>query len=456
MTLNWRKPVIMATLSMSGSKIPGYLKEIDQVSRMSREEIVRYQEEKLKLLLLHAYRNVPYYHRILAESGVISGGNVRLEHFENIPFLTKDIIRKEGYNLYSSDYLKRKPYENTSGGSTGEPVRFIQDRKYHEWNTATKLSFNKVLGKEIGDREIKFWGSDRDIFEGTIGIRNTLINFLYNRYFINSFRLTPQKLQNTVNEWDKFRPLFVWSYLSSVYELARYLEKNNRTLLYPPKGIIVTAAPLSETMRVYLEKNLGTRIYTQYGSREVGAIACECKKQEGLHIFDFFQYVESIKQEHSQDDILIVTNLRNFSMPLIRYQIGDTANLKIGFCSCGQQSHVIQNITGRVTDHFILEDGTRIGGGCFYHLFLFKPWIKKYQVIQKDYSTILCKIVPEGEPQLSDIRDIEKKIRFLMGDSCNVIFEFVDKIEPSKSGKHRFVICEMEKRVMSDIDSQNY
>ena len=209
-------------------------------------------------------------------------------------------------------------------------------------------------------------------------------------------------------------------------------------------------------MRVYLEKNLGTRIYNQYGSREVGAIACECKKQEGLHIFDSFQYVESIQQEPSQDDILIVTNLRNFSMPLIRYQIGDTVNLKTGFCSCGQQSRMIQNITGRISDHFILEDGTRIGGGYFSQMFYFLPWVKKFQVIQKDYSTILCKIVPEGEHQLSDIREIEKKIRFLMGDSCNVAFEFVDEIEPSKSGKHRFVICEMEKRVMSDIDSQNY
>lgn len=441
--INWRKPVIFAALHMSGSKIPGYLEEIDQVSRMSREEIVRYQEEKLKLLLLHAYRNVPYYHRILPESGVISGGNVRLEHFEDIPFLTKDIIRKEGKNLYSSDYLKRKPYENTSGGSTGEPVRFIQDREYHEWNTATKLSFNKVLGKEIGDKEIKFWGSDRDIFEGTIGIRNTLINFLYNRYFINSFRLTPQKLQNTVNEWEKVKPLFVWSYLSSAHELARYLENQSKALKNPPKGIIVTAAPLSESMRQYLEKNLGTRIYNQYGSREVGAIACECPKQEGLHIFDFFQYVEIINQEKSGDGHVVVTNLRNYSMPIIRYQIGDTAETKTGFCSCGKQSSMIQNITGRITDHFILEDGTMIGGGYFSHMFFFIPWVKKFQIIQKDYSTVVCRIVPIGNASTSDTQDIEKKIRFLMGDSCNVIFDFVDEIEPSMSGKHRYVICEV-------------
>jgi len=447
MTLNWRKPVIMATLSMSGSKIPEFLKEIDQVSRMSREEIVTYQEKQLELLLLHAYRNVPYYHRILPESGVISGGGkVHLEHYEDIPLLTKEIIRKECKNLYSSDSVKRKPYHNTSGGSTGEPVRFIQDREYDEWNIATKLHFNRVLGKEIGERELKFWGSDRDILEGTIGVKNRIFNFLYNRYFVNSFRLTSRKLENTVDEWEKVKPLFVWSYLSSAYELARYLEKHSMALKYPPKGIIVTAAPLSESMRQHLEKNLRTLIYNQYGSREVGAIACECPKQEGLHIFDFFQYVEIINQEKSGDGHVVVTNLRNYSMPLIRYQIGDTAENKTGFCSCGQQSQMIQNITGRILDHFILEDGTRIGGGYFSNMLNFLPWVKKFQVIQKDYSTILCKIVPEGEPQLSHTREIEKKIKLLIGESCNVTFEFLDEIEPSKSGKHRYVFCEMEKK----------
>ena len=172
MTLNWRKPIILAALHLSGSKIPLILKEIDRVSLMSREEIIKYQEEMLKLLLLHAYQKVPYYHRILPESGVISDGDIHLENFSKIPLLTKDIIRKEGKNLYSSDYLHRKPYENTSGGSTGEPVRFIQDKEYDEWNIATKIHFNRVLGKQIGDREIKFWGSERDIIEGTIGIKN--------------------------------------------------------------------------------------------------------------------------------------------------------------------------------------------------------------------------------------------------------------------------------------------
>ncbi len=446
MTLNWRKPIILAALHLSGSKIPLILKEIDRVSLMSREEIIKYQEEMLKLLLLHAYQKVPYYHRILPESGVISDGDIHLENFSKIPLLTKDIIRKEGKNLYSSDYLHRKPYENTSGGSTGEPVRFIQDKEYDEWNIATKIHFNRVLGKQIGDREIKFWGSERDIIEGTIGIKNIFYNYLYNRYSINSLLLSQENLEKIVKKWEEIRPYIVWSYLSSAIELAQFIKKNNIVLKHPPKGIIVTAAVLFEPVRQYLEDILKTRIYNQYGSREVGVIASECLKQEGLHIFDFFQYVELIKGDHTGNGEIIITNLRNYSMPLIRYQIGDTATRKTIACSCGMKSHMLSNVTGRTTDHFILKDGTRIGGAYFSRLFLFKPWIKKYQVIQRDYQSVVCRIVPDGEIDHEGLKVIEQKIQIVMGDTCKVVFDIVNDIESLKSGKYRYVICEITKK----------
>ena len=446
MNLNWRKPVILAALRISGSNIPSYLKEIERVTRMSREEINDYQKKRLECLLMHAYENVPYYHRILPETGVISGDRVDLTHFKNIPILTKDIIRKEGKNLYSSDYRKRNYYENSSGGSTGEPVKLIQDREYNEWNIATKLYFNKVLGKEIGDREIKFWGSDRDIFEGTIGMKNRLNNYLYNRSFINSILLTQDNLHKIVNDWNKIQPDYAWCYLSSVFELARFMDTHGRTFSHPPKAVIVTTTVLLEPVREYIQKILQTRVYNQYGSREVGVIACECPMQDGLHIFDFFQYLEIIDTDNSRNGEVIITNLRNYSMPLIRYQIGDTAREKTTICSCGQDSHILENITGRTTDHFLLKNGSKIDGLYFYLLFLFIHWIKKYRVIQRDYQSILCKIVPDGEIDNDELKVIEQKIKSVMGDTCEVHFEVVKDIKSSKSGKHRYVICELTKK----------
>ena len=394
--MNWRKPLIFAGLYLTGSKIPKYLKEIKRIEKLPQEEIKKYQEEKLKKLLLHAYCNVPYYRKILPKSGVIKNGKVYLENFDKIPILTKEIIRKEGTNLYSKDYKSRKPYENTSGGSTGEPVKFIQDKEYDEWNIATKIYYNQMLGKEIGEKEIKFWGSERDIFKGNIGFKNKIFNFIYNRNLVNSFRLNFVGLNKAIDSWNRFKPKIVWSYVDSAYELSRHIEKN-KINIFSPEAIIVTAGVLTENIRKYVEDTFQTEVYNQYGSREVGVVACECKAHEGLHIFEYFQYLELINSDKNRNGEIIITNLTNYSMPLIRYRIGDTAKIKNKKCSCGRGFKLLENVTGRITDHFIKKDGTIVHGEYFTHLFYFKDWIKKFQVIQKDYNLIVCSIVLEKD-----------------------------------------------------------
>jgi len=442
--MNWRKPLIFAGLYLTGSKIPRYLREIERVAKLPQNEIKGYQDEKLIKLLLHSYQNVPYYHQILPESGVIIDGEVHLENFDKIPILTKAIIRNEGENLYSSDYMKRKPYENSSGGSTGEPAIFIQDKKYDEWNTATKLYFNQMLGKYIGEKELKLWGSERDIISGNIGLKSKIINILYNRSFINSFKLDTVKLADALDTWNTFKPKVVWSYVDSTYEFARYVERKKRDV-YPPKAIIVTAGVLTKNVRVYIENVLHTKVYNQYGSREVGVIACECEGQEGLHIFEQSQYLELINPDETGNSKLIVTNLNNYSMPLLRYDIGDTVKLKNANCSCGRSFRMLQNVTGRTTDHFIKKDGTIIHGEYFTHLFYFKKWVKKFQVVQKDYNLIVCRVLlGEDSNREDDMLNIEHDIMLVMGDGCKVEFDFVDVIEPSKSGKYLYTICEVD------------
>jgi len=155
---NWRKPIIFALFYLSGSKIPQNLKEIRRVDNLPIEEQKAYQKKKLEKLLSYAWENVPYYKKVLEEAGVIKNREVYLENFEKIPFLTKEIIRRERENLYSRDHKKRGSYKNTSGGSTGEPVEFLQDKEYNDWNIANKIYIKRKGGQDIGEREIRLWG----------------------------------------------------------------------------------------------------------------------------------------------------------------------------------------------------------------------------------------------------------------------------------------------------------
>ena len=160
---NWRKPLIYFLLYITGSKIPRYFKEIKKISSAPIEQQKQYQENKLKVLLLYASQNVPYYERVLKEAGVVKNNEVFLENFDKIPILTKQIIRREEKNLISR-IKRRGAYENLSGGSTGEPISFFQDKYYNEWNTADKLFIKKNNGQNVGDKELRLWGSERDLF----------------------------------------------------------------------------------------------------------------------------------------------------------------------------------------------------------------------------------------------------------------------------------------------------
>jgi phenylacetate-CoA ligase len=268
--MNWRKPLIALLLYTSGNKIPFILKEIKRLEFTDKETLQQHSRKKLEELLIHAYNNVPYYHKILQESNVVVDGDVHLENFPKTPLLNKEIIRTQGAGLYSKDYKKRHPYHNTSGGSTGEPVTFIQDKHYDQWNIATKLYFFDSLGKELGQSEIKFWGSDRDIIKGCLALKDRLINYLYNRKFFNSYRLDIEHIEQLIRLNNSFKPIGYWSYMESAFEIAKYLKEKN-IYFHPPKMVVSTIGPLTEEVKNTIEEGMKGKVYNQYGSREVGA-----------------------------------------------------------------------------------------------------------------------------------------------------------------------------------------
>ncbi|RKY07228.1 MAG: phenylacetate--CoA ligase family protein [Planctomycetota bacterium] len=446
--MNWRKPLIYFLLYATGSKIPKYLEQIKKCEYLSAEQLEDLTNNKLEKLLLHAYNNVPYYHRTLSECGAILDGRVILENFQNIPILTKEIIRNEGEKLYSKDYENRKPYKNTSGGSTGEPVEFVQDKQYDQWNTAIKLYFNSLLGKEPGEGEIKLWGSDRDIIKGTVGLKERIINFLYNRKFFNSYRFGSEEVCDLIELNNRFKPTVYWSYMESALELAKYLQANDKHFL-SPKFAISTIGPLAEDVQRQIEEGMQCKVYNQYGSREVGGIACQCRYQGGLHTFPWFNYVEVVgensKTIQDGEGEVLVTTLENYSMPLIRYEIGDAAVVGDSRCLCGRNSFQLKKVIGRTLGYFKKSDGSLVHSHFIVQSLFFRSWLKQFQIIQDRMGHISIKLeLHKGfEPSEEDVKDIKKKTRILMGQNCEVEFVLVDKIERSPSGKYLYTICEI-------------
>ena len=185
-------------------------------------------------------------------------------------------------------------------------------------------------------------------------------------------------------------------------------------------------------MRKKLEDVWNAEVRDFYGSRETAALGGECEKKS-MHFFIFNQYVEIVEpidRNGKKAGKVIVTTLHNYSMPLIRYDIGDMVEFLSMNCSCGLNLPKVNRVLGRLQDNFILKDGTVVYGDYFAHLFYFQDWVKKFQVIQEDYDRIRIIIVPNHD-KFKELfpnakKTIENKIRIVMGDDVKIEWEFVD------------------------------
>jgi phenylacetate-CoA ligase len=435
-----KKHAYILVLKITGNS---FEKEWNEVKKIKNEEdLSDIQEKYLKSLILHAYHSTPHY-TILEKDGVIKDNKVFLQNFGLLPLLTKESVREMPDKFVSKDYSLRKWYYNSSGGSTGEPIRFIQDRLYAKWQNATlKGYYQNILGiDELGVKKILLWGSERDVFEGTIGFKAKVNNWLTNTMFLNSFVMTQRNMKRYVKIINSFKPDLIRGYASSLYELCRFV--GDKLPIHSPKIVVSAAETLQDEVKKEIEKVFATKVYNFFGSREVGPIAGECRHGL-LHMFTFNNHTEVINKktgtpvEENQEGNIIVTNLHNYSMPLIRYEIGDMAILGPKTCECGNPLPTLIKITGRVTDHFEREDGTIIHGEYFTHLFYLKDWIKAFQVVQEDYKKIRVYVSLRGNINDFEKKDIENKIKLVIGQDCMVIWEIVEKIPRTKSGKHLY------------------
>ena len=155
----------------------------------NEEKLLKFQDNALRKLLLHSYNNVPYFHQILKDNDVIKNGNIDLSNFTRIPIMTKETIRSE--EIISKDYTNRKWYFNTSGGSTGEPARFVQDQNFEKWYRAThNYYFMNMLDIDVKNaKKIELWGDYRDFYENNMLIKTKIYYWLTNTLFFNSFNI---------------------------------------------------------------------------------------------------------------------------------------------------------------------------------------------------------------------------------------------------------------------------
>ena len=405
--------------------------------------------DRLRALLRHARASVPYYRDHL-EGMQDAIEEDPLAALAQLPLLTKPLIRQRFGSLQSADILQRRTRLQTSGGSTGEPVRLIQDADYQDSAVAVKLLYSTWAGREPGEPAVEIWGSEEEILRGSSSRRARLASRLTRVRVVNAFRMSEDSMRSCLADLNRRPPKLIVAYVQSIDDLAAAAEREGIDVV-PQRAIISTAGVLQPQMRERIERVFGCRVFDRYGSREVGDIAGECAHHRGLHVFPWTCYVEIVGEDGSpvgpgESGRLVVTSLSNFAMPLIRYEIGDRASaIPAGQppCPCGRAGERIARLVGRTVDTFKAPDGSLVNGEYFTHLLYYKDSIRKFQVVQESRSRIVYRLVLSAPLPPEEREEVIRGTRAVMGPGCEVEFEFAKEIPPSPSGKHRYTISEI-------------
>lgn len=442
-----RKATYFALCGLRGQPVGTYYAHF---LREEREGISPGTTKRLLIeLLSHCKQSVPYYAEAMRDLGDFFYEDPE-EYLRHFPILTKNTIRSHFDELKSADLPHRRWYLNSTGGSTGEPVRFIQDREYAARSGAVSLLYSKLVGREIGECQVYLWGSERDIIHGSQGWKARLINKLTNTTFLNAYRMTPERMREFIAMLNSRRPKLIVAYAEAIYELTRFSEHEGLELV-PQSAVITSAVTLHPFMRDAVERVFQCRVFNRYGSREVGDVACERPGYEGLWVAPWGNYVEIVDGEGNRvpdgtEGEILVTSLTNFAMPLVRYRIEDRGMLSpSGSNDGGQCGQVLQRILGKTLDMFKTKDGAFVEAGYFESMMYFRDWVSRFQVVQKNYDSVVFRIVrSDHRYEQSELDDISAQTRLVMGNDCEVTFQFVDEISASGSGKYRVAVSEVQ------------
>ena len=109
-----------------GQSVSKYLHFLKKSQYWSREQIDNFQNERLKLLIAHAYENVPFYREQMDKLGIKPVDIQTKEDLRLLPIITKAIIKKEGIERFTAiNVPKKEIIRSASSGSTGEPLYYL-------------------------------------------------------------------------------------------------------------------------------------------------------------------------------------------------------------------------------------------------------------------------------------------------------------------------------------------
>ncbi len=431
---------------------------------MDNEKVLDIQEKRFRKLLKYVLKNSEFYKGYYGDHG-INLDNYKNVRIKDIPTIDKSMVMKNYDRLVCREELKKSELESFIGdasnrgklykgkyhvihssGSTGEIGIYVYSER--EWAILQSIIIRRVIRENFNlKRKTKFLfiGATDGNYAG-ISLVRSAPKFL--------FEILPVDINSPIEEInkkvDKFKPDYIGGYSSGMYILA--MEQLQGRINISPKKVICSGDQLTEDIRKLVRDAFGINPVNYYAASEAPVMAAQCNRHKGLHLFNDWHYFEVVDDGYKEVEIgqegrLILTNLYNYTQPLIRYEMSDRLILGENKCSCSWKFPVIDKICGRQEEFIWFTKGG--GEEVYLHPVVlaefFVPSLEKIQIVQKSRSKFLMKVKLNGEKE-QVLADIKKRMNEILSNKGLMDFvdyevEVVEDIKnDAKTGKYKLVI----------------
>jgi len=313
----------------------------------------REASESLRRLLAHAYDTVPHYRRLWRQAGFRHAPPATVDDLRRLPLLTQNDIRAIKSELVSNRYRTADLQLDYTGGTTSVQTSFYRDRACTTARFGRQWGVLERCGYRPGDRRGLVWGAHRDL--PPRGAADTMKRRL--REYASSDAvfcctvMTPDDMRQYHARLARFRPRVLYGYPNAIEQFAQFIGRDGLAPVRVAR-ILCTAEKLHERQRQLFERVFGGEVFNPYCSREHGCLAFECGRHAGFHVDTGNAIVEILQDGEpvppGGTGELVITDLLNHGMPLLRHATGDPATAAAAPCGCGLPFPTFSRLEGRV------------------------------------------------------------------------------------------------------------
>lgn len=409
------------------------------------------QEQRIRSLLDHAYKTSPYY-RLVFDQIHFRSVDWEFGHPIPLPELTRELIRDNMESLCSRTYRPDELRRISNGDDNSQVATALwRDEEAHRNRAAMDYHLNRVSGLDAGTRVLRVRIGERETETILHRLQRICEERILGRLTASLRRPDEAAFRNLLEILNRRKPEVLCGASSVLAEFAGWI-RTWADRWHKPRLVIAEAESLSPEARQELAETFDCMVSRQYSCPEMGLLATECIEGERLHFHPMASYVSLVPAGRCREGSLyrlIVSDLLNYGMPLIRYDTGECVLFDETPCACGSWYPSVVSVSGTTTENLVLPDGTLIAGiPVVMRAGRDLRAVHKVQLVQKALDSMLLRFcstenTSEADQELGVFR---RNVEDALHIPLHWIMERVPDIPHERSGKLRMAICEVATR----------